>query len=152
MKITVNNIANLLLRRPFLYQSSQQQLRQYYLSSQLHYVSVYTTVQIFMVMRRMRRRRIKVASKWLKIEYVVACSIGISEIGTILLMSKLLWVCKSFEVWPTKKTPNSKSILENCCNIKIARKLQRTLFIMYVHTYFTTIFFWNKSDMGLQSL
>ena len=102
--------------------------------------------------RRRRRRRIKVASKWLKIEYVVACSIGISEIGTIFLMSKLLWVCKSFEVWPTKKTPNSKIILENCWIIEIARKLQRTLFLVYAHTFFTTIFFLNKSGMGLQSL
>ena len=91
-----------------------------------------------------RKSCAQVSSNWPKIEYVVAWGIGISELGTILLMWKLLWVCESSEVWPTKKTPNSKSILENCCIIKIARKLQRTLFLVYVHTYFTTIFFWTK--------
>ena len=100
---------------------------------------------------RRRRRRIKVASKWPKIEYVVAWGIGIHDLGTFLCLSKLLWVCESSEVWPTKKTPNSKSLLKMLHNLNRYEIAENIVFSVCAYIFCQKNFV-NKSGMGLQSL
>ena len=59
-----------------------------------------TTVQIFMMEegRKEGRRVAKTSSILLKFEYVVVWGMGITELGTFLCVSKLLWVYESSEV------------------------------------------------------